>query len=951
MQSCRQMASNGVHLLLVVMLCTTTRGLKQPVSYEVRDEARAGTFVGNIPSDAQLSDVYESSELRQLMYSFLTQNEHSRLFSLDETTGILETSQRLDRDVIEICIGQPSCVITLDVAVKPSAFFRVIKVRVRILDRNDNAPTFTPSFKQHKISETTAPGILFPLDPAKDPDSPEYGVDRYEVVGGVGMFGLHTETTEEGTVEIQLVLNGQLDREVKDKYEFQVVAYDRGTPPLSGSVSIEVIILDVNDNSPQFDNDTYVIRIREDLAVDKVVLKIHASDPDLGLNGEVRYAFSTRTSRLFGNVFAINSLTGEIILRRALDYEAVNTYVLEVVAKDRGTDAIPASTKVHIHVVDVNDNSPQISFAMALGTDKIEIQEHSPLRTFVEHISVSDEDHGNNGKVDCFLSDTDFDLVMVYSNEYKVVTASELDRERKEVYTMEVLCHDLGTPERSTSVNMTVIITDINDHSPVFTAQLYTASIEENSRVDTFVIKVVATDADTGHNGEVEYHLDDDTKNMFSIGRQTGVISSAVEFDREQMQTLEFHVIASDRGDKPRSATTTVLLTITDTDDQRPRFREPKYTFNVSENLPAKTKVGKVSAKDADLSPHNEFSFYIDTQSQSDNAFSIDPKTGVIVTETSLDHEVKAIYSLVIVAKSNALPHASDRAQVIVKVDDKNDNAPVVSYPYPGNNTVYLSNKIPIGYVALQIIANDRDSGPNGALIYTVSSGNEHGEFVILHSGKVVVNKELLEFESKVFMLHVIVHDNGPPPKKTAEVSLNIVVNKSMALPANYVTSSSNQKPSLGRTNTVVIVTVVLVLIVIILMLIAIVCVVKKRKKWPRTAVHYPTMQIIANKAPSDASVGSAVIHDGEVATLTKDSGDIKEPITDDGEIAYMFSPDTAYRNIGVSSWFCTSGICDNPAVVATCVCTLNLCVLFMKWHLSRSKKMFLGLCLYGFRN
>ena len=921
------MGSCELHLLLVVMFSIATRGLKQSVSYEVTDEARPGTFVGNIPVDAQLSDVYDSSVLSQLRYKFLSPNVYSQLFSLDMTSGILETAQRLDRDVIEICIGKQSCVFTLDIAVEPVAFFRVIKVHMRILDQNDNAPMFTPSYKQYKISEMTVPGILFPLDPAKDPDSPDYGVDRYEVVGGIGMFGLRTETTEEGTMDIKLVLNGQLDREKKDKYKFQVVAYDRGTPPLSGSVSIEVVILDVNDNRPQFDNDTYVIRLLEDMPVDKVVVKIHASDPDLGLNGDVRYAFSSRTTRLLGSVFAINIETGEIVLRSALDFEKVNTYVLEVVAKDRGTDAIAASTKVHIHVVDVNDHSPQISIPSALGKDSVEIQEHSPLRKFVAHISVTDEDQGDNGKVNCSLSDTNFQLMREYSNEYLVVTASELDRERTQEYTLQILCRDHGTPERSTSVNMTVIVTDINDHHPVFTEQTYTASLEENSRVETYIIKVVATDADAGPNGDVVYHLDDDAQNMFSIGQHSGIITAAVAFDREQVQTLEFHVIASDRGAEPKSAMATMLLTITDTNDQRPRFREPKYTFNISENMPAKTRIGKVSAKDADLSPHNEFSFYIDTQSHSDNAFSINPTTGVIVTETRLDCEQKSSYSLVIVAKSNELPHASDRATVIVRVDDKNDNTPVISYPYKGNNTVYLSNKIPKGYVVIQVIAYDRDSGANGALTYGISQGNENGEFIILpNNGKVVVDQELTQFESKVFMLDFVVNDNGPGRKMTG-ATLNIVVNKSTPLPISPVTPSPNRKSSLGTTNTVVIVTVVLVLVIIVLMMIVIVCVIKNRKKWPRaSAVHYPTMQIIPNKAPSDASGGSGVMHDGEVMTLTKDS-DIKDPMTDDREIALMFSPEnTAYRNIGVS-WFCPE-VSNNPPMVATFV----WCMLYVKW-------------------
>ena len=887
--------SSVLNLLLVAMLFGATRGLKIELDYDVTDDAPTASFVGNIPGDSQLSDVFESSVLGVLRYTFLTPNYHSALFSLDNTTGILNAARRLDRDVIDICIGKESCVINLDIAITPAKHFQAIHVRVRIIDRNDNAPTFTPSYKKYMVSELTEPAVLFPLEVANDPDSPDYGIDHYELIGGGGKFGLLTEMTE-GTMDIMLRLNGRLDRERRDVYELVLVAYDRGMPSLSGSVSIEIVVLDVNDNSARFDNDTYVIRLREDMDVNKVVLKVHATDRDVGANGDVLYAFSGRTTQLLGDRFGIDDVTGEITLKSELDFEDVDSFVLEVVAKDQGIDAIPTSAKVFVHVLDVNDNSPQITVHKGV----IEMQEHSALRTFVAHISVTDDDRGDNGKVDCVLGNADFDLVQVYSSEYKVVTASELDRERKETYTMLISCHDHGTPERSTSINMTVVITDINDFRPVFSERTYRASLEENSRVDTYVTKVVATDADARRNGEVVYRLDD-ARDMFTIGRHTGIISAAVEFDREQIQTLEFRVIASDRGPEPKSAAATVVVTITDADDQRPRFIEPKYMLNVSENVPAKSRIGKVSAEDTDLPPHNEFSFYIDTERFSDATFSIDPKTGVIMTETRLDREKKASYTLVVVAKSDSLPHASDRAQVFVRIDDRNDNAPVISFPYDGNNTVYLSNRTPKGYVAMQVVAHDSDAGENGALKYMISAGNENGEFVILNDGKILVNRDLMQYESKVFMLDVIVQDDGPTQKMTG-TTLNIVVNKSVALPANLLTTPSDPSHSLSKSNTVVILTVVLVLVVIVIMMVVIVCVVKKRKKWPRAAIHYPTMQIVASKAPSETSAGSCVMHEGEVATLTKDVCDIKDPMNDDGEIAFMFSPEnTTYRNIGVS--------------------------------------------------
>ena len=408
----------------------------QPITYVIEEELQAGSLIGNIVEDSGLNTKYTPQVLRTLQYTYLTQSDNRELFDLDDRTGDLSVAEKLDRE--EICPKETLCKISLDVAVQPVQYFEAIKIFITVLDLNDNAPAFPQEAMASSLSESTVPGILFPIPTATDDDSPEFGVKRYEFVSDTDKFGLRLRNTSDGTVDLHLELKEPLDHEEDNAYEMRVISWDGGNPPRSGTIAIDISVVDINDNSPQFLNASYEARVPEDTPPNTTIIKVTARDPDTGTNGEIEYSFVPRTLRAFGSVFGINERTGEIYIKRALDYEETTSYNLGVTAQDRGTDSLPTPTKVIVNVIDINDHAPQITINSLTGTQNAEVPENEPAPYFVAHISVYDPDGGNNGKFNCSLDNNYFQLVQLYDTEFKVMAIAVLDREAHALHDIRI---------------------------------------------------------------------------------------------------------------------------------------------------------------------------------------------------------------------------------------------------------------------------------------------------------------------------------------------------------------------------------------------------------------------------------------------------------------------------------------------------------------------------------
>lgn len=506
----------------------------------------------------------------------------------------------------------------------------------------------------------------------------------------------------DGTKDLRLILSRQLDRETQDKYSLQLVAYDGGQPRLSGTQQIDITITDINDNSPVFDRAVYELSVYENAAVNSTLLRIHATDADAEENGKVTYVFTRRTLQQHGDMFALDLETGDIILRRPLDYERQKLYNLDIVAQDGGrVDAISTPGKIIMHVSDLNDNPPRITVTGTAHDDVstvVSVPEHSPPGSFVAHISVNDLDSEQNGQVTCSITADAFQLERMFDTEYKLVTTAVFDRELRPSHDVALRCHDNGMPRHVTVAQLTVVVGDVNDQAPVFQHDNYAITFRENNHVGDFLLRVTASDRDTGDNAMLKYEIvERQYADAFQVDSRTGIITAGIEFDRETQAVYEFHVTAVDHGVPPLSAVTMVIVSISDEDDLSPKFMKSRFEFEVLENESPVYKVGSLTAEDLDAFPHNAFTFRLEEGQSEGHTFTVLPD-GSILTQHSLDREEKDVYEFRVKVASDVTYGVEDTAVVIVRVLDTNDNSPIVTWPEQANQTIHISNRLPVGY-------------------------------------------------------------------------------------------------------------------------------------------------------------------------------------------------------------------------------------------------------------
>ena len=823
----------------VISALTSIEGQSvEPLEYEILDDVRANERIGNVVDDADLRSLYAASVLPELRYVFLAdEGEHQDYLFLDEHSGELSTHAELDRDVI--CAGASVCALQADIAVRPSEHTKLIRCRVVIADRNDNSPRFDQDVVTYELLESTSPGDISPLTTAHDPDSPSNGVVAYRLSGDSETFSLNVRN-ESDSFALMLHLNVALDREERDRYFLQVLAIDGGAPAHTGTMALEVLVLDVNDNSPQFETDANSAGIPENLDPGSLVYTVNASDPDIGQNGAVTYAFDSDTLTRIDNMFSIDSDTGQIRLIGRLDYEQRASYTLTVVARDGGQDSLPTTTRVTINVQDVNDNRPVIADTLPANRT-VRINENNDPSQLVAHISVIDPDQGQNGHVQCFLNGDQghFDIREVYDKEFQIFATTPLDYELIQEYELEILCQDYGPVPFIASERLTVRVIDVNDNAPEFSQETYYASIVENNQAQTPLVRVSAFDQESG--GAVRYSVAPAAQDLFQIETLTGRVYTLRSFDRESEPMIQFRVLAEDSGTPAQTATATVIVELQDVNDNGPTFERGVFVMNVSEGLSDRALVGNVIARDPDDEPNNQFSYFLNGgESSAVDYFSIDPSSGYIYTKRSLDREHRDAYTLAVLVQSDDTPPKSDTAVVEITVLDVNDNRPVVTSPLPApDNVVYVSNLAPIGYSVTRVIAYDNDSGQNARLQYQLLESTDTDTFRIdRHSGNVILERDVSHLNNEVVTLTIRVHDMGTP-LQSAVATLAVHINSSAPLDHNNGEEANSRAPAAvknddggGGGSTAVVVGAVCgaVIVLLVVVLLLVVLLLRRRK-------------------------------------------------------------------------------------------------------------------------
>ncbi|XP_017345170.2 protocadherin alpha-2 [Ictalurus punctatus] len=635
------------------------------ISYTVSEEAKKGTVVGNLAKDLSLSVQELESRMFQLVIG-----SNAKYFEVNRKTGILLVNDRIDRE--ELCESKQKCVLNVEAMIhNPHKLYRV---EINIVDINDNSPVFPRQSVALNISENVLPGDRFPLTKARDMDIGSNSVKTYKM-----------STNEYFSLDIQsdsaeLVLQKSLDRERESVIKLVLTAADGGTPPRSGTMQIVINVLDANDNSPVFTTPLYKIKVNENAPTGTKLLTVSASDADEGINNELSYSIITDDEHSALDLFSINPVSGDIIVKANINHEDSPAVELRIQAQDKGHPPRMSRCKVLIEVVDVNDNAPEISVTLLMSS----VSEDIKPGTDVALITVSDKDSGTNGKVDCkILAPSPFKLQLSYKNSYALVVNEALDRERVSQYNVTVLATDEGTPSLSSSNVITVHVSDVNDNAPLFPSPMINIGVKENSPIGGLMASLTARDLDIGENALVSYSLIDAegsrVSNLMNINSHTGELYSLKSFDYEETKRLQFKVQATDSGVPPLSSNVTVNIFILDENDNSPVFLPP-YSEPGSvntENIPYSAEAGyfvaKVRAVDAD-SGYNALLSYHMTEPKGTNLFRIATSTGEIRTKRRMsDNDLKA-HPLIIIVSDNGEPSLSSTMSIEVVVIENMDS-------------------------------------------------------------------------------------------------------------------------------------------------------------------------------------------------------------------------------------------------------------------------------------
>ncbi len=651
-------------VLLFIWFLSLSSALGQ-VSYSIPEEMAKGSLVGNIAQDLGL-DLKRLKSGKARIYT----GDSAEYIELNKERGVLLIKERIDRETL--CEQTTPCALHFQIILEnPIEFYHVA---VEVTDINDNAPYFKKTEAYFEISESAVNGAKFYIEQALDPDVGSNDIQSYTLSSNEH-FTLKLQSKTDGKKIVEMFLKHPLDREKQENIALVLTAVDGGDPQLSGTSKIHIKILDANDNAPVFTQSVYKATVVENSPKGTVVIRVEASDADQTSNAEMVYSITNVHDDVL-EMFEINGQNGELKIIGNIDYEKCKYYEINVIASDYG--GLKDSSKIAIDVLDVNDNKPVIN----IMSKSAMLSEDSKPDTVVTVINTHDLDSNENGKVQCIINgDYPFTLKTTTTNFFSLVTDGDLDRERESEYNISVTCADEGVPSLSSSVTLSLQISDVNDNAPVFDKSSYEASVQENNTPGLSIFTVRARDADFNQNARVSFILEDSSVNgvpvssLVSVSADSGVIHAVRSFDYEQIKDFQFRVKAQDGGSPPLSSNVSVKIMIQDQNDNAPQVLYPVQSGAsvVAEIVPRSADVGylvtKVVAVDVDSGQNAWLSYKL--QKATDRAlFEVGLQNGEIRTVRQVTDKDAVKQRLTVVVEDNGQPSRSATVNVNVAVAD-----------------------------------------------------------------------------------------------------------------------------------------------------------------------------------------------------------------------------------------------------------------------------------------
>ncbi|XP_024919199.1 protocadherin gamma-A3-like isoform X19 [Cynoglossus semilaevis] len=631
------------------------------IRYSIPEEMKIGSVIGNVAQDLGL-------DLKRLHSgrARIVTGDSIQYTELKADKGTLIVKERIDRE--QLCKDVTPCSFAFEILLEGP--MELHPVTIEVMDVNDNSPTFQNKKIEFQISEMATTGSRFVLENADDADVGVNALQNY-ILTSNDYFVIKQHVNPGGSKYAEMVLQKPLDREQQPRLALKLLAVDGGNPQRSGTVNIDINILDINDNAPIFNQSVYKGSVIENAPKGTCVVSVNATDADSGLNGKVTYSISKLKADI-ADLVDIDEDTGKICVAKQIDFEKDKKIEFRVEAKDQGE--LTDSSKVEIDVIDVNDNAPVIN-VMSFTSP---VSEDSPVGTTIGMINVKDVDSGENGQIRCSIEgNVPFKIKSNVRNYFAVITDGALDRERLSEFNITVVASDAGSPPLSSKRKFHLKVSDVNDNAPVFPQDVYSAYILENNSPGVSILSVKAKDSDENQNARVSYILEaceiggSPVSDFINVNAENGVISAVRAYDYEQIKHFNFIVRAQDAGSPPLSSNVTVKILIQDQNDNPPQVLYPVQTGGsvVGEMVPRSADVGylvsKVVAVDVDSGQNAWLSYKL--QKVPDRAlFEVGLQNGEIRTIRQVTDKDPVNQKLTVIVEDNGQPSRS--ATVIVNV-------------------------------------------------------------------------------------------------------------------------------------------------------------------------------------------------------------------------------------------------------------------------------------------
>ncbi|XP_052086465.1 protocadherin Fat 4-like [Mytilus californianus] len=710
-------------------------------SITVSETIPLGTILHTFAGTDQ--DTGDYGTLRYYIADNITYSE----FLLDEYTGQLTVWSALDYDTAPTEYN-------LTVQVVDTGFNGSFSkadymwLFINLTDENDHTPTFSQNVYTFTIQENTTSGSLIGSVVASDEDSGSNGEQTYYIVSGDGasVFSVN-ETSGEITT------SSDIDYETKILYSIVMEAKDNGTSSLSSRCLVKIIITDINDNAPTFQPDNFAVNIAEDSVIGTSVTSMYAVDPDSAVSNNNVFTYN-----LISDTFTIDSATGMITTTTSLDTENITSYILNITAVDHGSPVLTGTATITVLIDDVNDNIPII-----YGDYMSVVSEDSGINTVIATINATDHDDGKNAELKYSIvsgnTDNDFKLDSGFGI---LQVAKTLDRERTSSYDLLINVTDGGSTLKSTTVNVTITIFDLNDNGPTFTSVTFNFNTTEDAVVGLEVGTVTANDLDAGSNGEITYSLPifwSGLNSHFQINDTTGVISTAAVLDRETYDSYTILCKIADNGSPTFTNTVNISITITDVNDNNPIFNDTVYSASFPENQAVGTTLIYVFAADVDIGVNKDITLTIDTSTTNgqtaDTYIAIDSVSQTLTVKQNIDREITSLFQFTLLAKDGGTPSRFSNASISFIVEDLNDNAPSFSSSFYNAEIPYNDNC----HVTVAVVsASDSDDGD--IVTYNLAT-TEYSNIFSLNSTSGVISLVATPGENTKYELEIIASDTA----------------------------------------------------------------------------------------------------------------------------------------------------------------------------------------------